>query len=251
MLFQKHLFAIKLIATSAVFMCASSLFAQTNGALTAAQDAAVRKTLSERLPNLPKIDEITRAAMPGLLEVRLNSFDIVYTDLEGNFLIQGNLIDTKLRKNITEERIEKLTAVDFGSLPFKDAFTIVRGNGKRKVAVFEDPNCGYCKRFERDMQKVDNVTFYMFLYPILGADSASKSQHMWCNKDKTKAFLDWMIKDVAPPAATCDTSALQRNVEFGKKYRITGTPTLIFADGSRVPGAIPAAQVEKFLAEAK
>ncbi|MBS7808983.1 DsbC family protein [Variovorax sp. PCZ-1] len=232
-------------------MPASGLFAQSNAPVSAAQDAAVRKALTERLPNLPKIDEITRSGMPGLLEVRINGFDIVYTDLEGNFLIQGNLIDTRAKRNLTEERIEKLTAVDFDSLPFKDAFTIVRGNGKRKVAVFEDPNCGYCKRFERDLQNVNNVTIHMFLYPILGADSTAKSQNIWCSKDKTKTFLDWMIKDAAPAAAACDASALQRNVEFGKKYRITGTPTLIFADGSRVPGAIPAAQVEKFLSEAK
>jgi thiol:disulfide interchange protein DsbC len=245
-------FAIKSVALSVAFITANAAFSQSGGAaLPAAQEAALRKTLSERLPNLPKIDEIIRSAMPGLLEVRMNGLDIVYTDLEGNFLIQGNMIDTKARRNLTEERVEKLSAVDFDSLPFKDAFTIVRGNGKRKVAVFEDPNCGYCKRFERDMQKIDNVTFYMFLYPILGADSTVKSQNIWCHKDKSKAWLDWMVKDASPAAATCDVSALQRNVEFGRKYRITGTPTLIFADGSRVPGAIPAAQVEKFLAEAK
>jgi len=181
----------------------------------------------------------------------MNGFDIVYTDMEGNFLIQGNLIDTRARRNLTEERIEKLTAVDFSALPFKDAVTIVRGNGKRKVAVFEDPNCGYCKRFERDLQKLDNVTIYMFLYPILGADSVAKSSNIWCSKDKAKAFLDWMIRDVTPPNLSCDAAALQRNVEFGRKSRITGTPTLIFADGSRVPGAISAAQVEKFLTEVK
>jgi thiol:disulfide interchange protein DsbC len=251
MLIKKGLFAIKLIATCAVFISAGAGFAQSASVLPAAQDAALRKTLAERLPNLPKIDEITRSAMPGVLEVRINGFDIVYTDAEGNFLIQGNLIDTKARRNLTEERVEKLTSVDFDALPFKDAFTIVRGNGKRKVAVFEDPNCGYCKRFERDMQKIDNVTFYMFLYPILGADSTAKSQNIWCSKDKPKAWLDWMVRDAAPASASCDATALQRNVEFGKKYRITGTPTLIFADGSRVPGAIPAAQVEKFLSEAK
>lgn len=233
---------IKKIAICAVFMPVIAAFAQEN---------TIRKNLSERLPNLPKIDEVSKSPMPGLFEVRVNGSDIFYTDAEGNFLIQGNLIDTKLRRNLTEERIEKLTAVDFDSLPLKDAFTIVRGNGKRKVAVFEDPNCGYCKRFERDLQKVDNVTVYMFLYPILGADSNVKSQNIWCSKDKAKAFLDWMVKDTVPASATCDTSALQRNVEFGRKFRITGTPTLIFADGNRVPGAIPAAQVEKFLAEAK
>ena len=243
---------IKSIALCAVLMPAITAFSQTNAAaLPAAQEAVLRKTLAERLPNLPKIDEITRSAMPGVFEVRINGADIVYTDAEGNFLIQGSLIDTKARRNLTEERIEKLTAVDFDSLPLKDAFTIVRGNGKRKVAVFEDPNCGYCKRFERDLQSVNNVTIHMFLYPILGADSTAKSQNIWCSKDKTKAFLDWMVKDVAPAAVTCDASALQRNVEFGKKYRITGTPTLIFTDGSRVPGAISAAQVEKFLTDAK
>ncbi len=233
---------IKSVAACALFITATAVFAQ---------ESTIRKNLAERLPNLPKIDEVNKAPMPGLFEVRVNGSDIFYTDAEGNFLIQGNLIDTKNRRNLTEERVEKLTAVDFDALPLKDAFTIVRGNGKRKVAVFEDPNCGYCKRFERDLQKVDNVTVYMFLYPILGADSVTKSQNIWCSKDKAKAFLDWMVKDAAPNTAACDTAALQRNVEFGKKYRITGTPTLIFADGNRVPGAIPSAQVEKFLAEAK
>ncbi|MBW3656607.1 MAG: DsbC family protein, partial [Gemmatimonadetes bacterium] len=131
-----------------------------------------------------------------------------------------------------------------------DAFTIVRGNGKRKLAVFEDPNCGYCKRFERDLQKVDNVTIYMFLYPILSQDSTDKSRNIWCAKDRTKAWMDWMVRDQAAPAANCDAAALARNLEFGKKHKITGTPTLIFADGSRVPGAIGAQQVEKLLAEA-
>jgi thiol:disulfide interchange protein DsbC len=251
MAFQLKEFALRAIAASALVLASSGAWAQTGAALSAGQEASLRKALTERLPNLPKIDEITRSAMPGLVEVRMNGFDIVYTDLEGNFLIQGNLIDTRARRNLTEERVEKLTSVDFDSLPLKDAFTVVRGNGKRKVAVFEDPNCGYCKRFERDMQKLDNVTFYMFLYPILGASSTTMSQNIWCSKDRPKAWLDWMVRDVPPASASCDVSALQRNVEFGRKYRITGTPTLIFADGSRVPGAIPAAQVEKFLAEAK
>ncbi len=216
-----------------------------------AQEAAIRKNLTERVPQLQGIDEITKSAMPGLYEVRYNGTEILYTDAEGNFLIQGSLIDTKQKRNLTEERIEKLTAVAFDSLPLKDAFTIVRGNGKRKLAVFEDPNCGYCKRFERDLQKVDNVTVYMFLYPILSADSTAKSRNIWCAKDKAGAWMDWMVRDQTPANATCDTSALNRNIEFGKKHKITGTPTLVFADGSRVPGAINAQQVEKFLAEAK
>lgn len=216
-----------------------------------AQEAAIRKNLAERLPNLPKIDEVSKTPMPGLYEVRVNHSDIFYTDEQGNFLIQGSLIDTKARKDLTEQRVEKLTAIDFQDLPFKDSFTIVRGNGKRKMAVFEDPNCGYCKKFERDLMKVDNVTVHVFLYPILSADSGEKSRSIWCAKDKGKTFLDWMVRDVPPPAASCDASAVARNFEFGKKARITGTPALIFADGSRVPGAIGADRVEKFLNEAK
>jgi thiol:disulfide interchange protein DsbC len=215
-----------------------------------AQEATIRKNLGERVKALQKIDEVNRTPMNGLWEVRIGN-EILYTDSEGNFLIQGSLIDAKQQRNLTEERIEKLSAIDFDQLPLKDAFTIVRGNGKRRMAVFEDPNCGYCKRFERDLQKVDNVTVHMFLYPILGGDSPDKSRNIWCAKDKAKAWQDQMVRDQVAPAATCDSGAIARNVEFGRKHRITGTPTLFFIDGSRVPGAVNSAQVEKLLADAK
>ena len=220
---------------------------------TLADEAEIRKNLAERLPQLGKIDEVSKSPINGLFEVRANGTEIFYTDALGNFLLQGDLIDTQLKRNLTEERIAKLTALAFADLPMKDAFTIVRGNGKRKIAVFEDPNCGYCKRLERDLQQVNNVTISMFLYPILSADSAEKSRNIWCAKDKTNAWMDWMVRDVTPTPALpkCDTSALMRNVELGKKHKITGTPTLIFADGSRVPGAINAEQVEKYLADVK
>ena len=216
-----------------------------------AQEAVIRKNLLERLPQLQKIDEISKGPMPGLFEVRVNGTDIFYTDAEGNFLLQGSLIDTKLHRNLTEERVDKLTAISFDALPFKDAFTIVRGNGKRKLAIFEDPNCGFCKRFERDLQKVDNITISLFLYPILGADSNEKSKHIWCAKDKGKTWQDWMLREQLPPVASCDVAALARNVALGQKHKISGTPTLIFADGIRVPGAIDAGEVEKHLATVK
>ena len=119
------------------------------------------------------------------------------------------------------------------------------------MAVFEDPNCGYCKRFERDLQKVNDVTVYMFLYPILSPDSTDKSKSIWCAKDKAKTWQDVMVRDMPVPKASCDTAAIDRNIDFGRKHKITGTPTMFFADGSRVPGAINSQQVEKFLADAK
>jgi len=216
-----------------------------------AQEVTIRKNLGERIPQLQKIDEVSKSPMPGLFEVRVNGSEIFYTDAEGNFLLQGSLIDTKQRRNLTEERVDKLTAISFDALPFKDSFTIVRGNGKRKLAVFGDPNCTYCKRFERDLQNVNNVTIYMFLYPILSADSNEKSKHIWCAKDKAKVWQDWMVREQLPAVANCDIAALTRNVELGHKYKITGTPTLVFVDGSRVPGAIAAAEVEKHLTTAK
>jgi thiol:disulfide interchange protein DsbC len=221
------------------------------GSASFAQEATIRKNLAERLPVFSKIDEVSKTPMNGLYEIRVNESDIFYTDAEGNFLIQGNLIDTRAKRNLTEERTEKLSAIDFNALPLKDAFAVVRGNGKRKMAVFEDPNCGYCKRFERDLQKVNDVTVYMFLYPILSPDSTDKSKSIWCAKDKPKAWQDLMVRDQPVPKASCDTTVLDRNIEFGKKHKITGTPTLFFVDGSRIPGAVTSQQVEKYLADAK
>ena len=221
------------------------------GLSAVAQEATIRKNLAERIPQLQAIDEVSKSPMAGLYEVRVNGTEIYYTDAEANFLVQGSLIDTKQRRNLTEERVDKLTAINFEALPFKDAFTIVRGNGKRRLAVFQDPNCGYCKRFERDLQKLNHVTIHMFLYPILSADSNEKSKNIWCAKDRVKAWQDWMVRDQAPVAANCDASAIARNIDIGRKFKITGTPTLVFVDGSRVPGAISVAEVEKHLSEGK
>ena len=230
-------------------LLAATLVTQALGA--SAQEATIRKNLAERLPNLPRIDEVSKTPMPGLYEVRVNQSDILYTDAEGSYLLQGELIDTRTRSNLTEERVSKLSAVDFKALPFKDAFTIVRGNGKRRIAIFEDPNCGYCKRFEKDLAKIDNVTVHVFLYPVLGPDSLAKSQAIWCAKDKAKAFEDWMLRNIAPTPASCDSSAIQRNLALGKQHRITGTPTSFLPDGTRLPGAVPLEKIEQALANSK
>jgi len=216
-----------------------------------AQDALIRKNLGERLPNLPKIDEISKTPVPGLYELRIGN-DIVYTDEQGNYLIQGNLIDTKTRTDLTEARLNKLSAIEFASLPLKDAVVITQGKGTRRLAVFGDPNCGYCKRFERDLAKLQDVTIYTFLYPILGPDSNAKSKDIWCAQDSAKTWRAWMVDGVTPPKSMgkCDTAALERNVEFGKKHRVQGTPAVVFEDGTRVPGAIPLESLEKNLATA-
>jgi thiol:disulfide interchange protein DsbC len=212
-----------------------------------ARDANLKKILSERLPSLPKIEEISKTPMPGVFEIRVQGNEIFYADAKGDFLIQGALIDTKQKRNLTEERTEKLSAVPFDSLPLKFAITQVRGNGKRKLVVFSDPNCGYCKRFERDLQKIDNVTLYHLMYPVLGEDSRLKSRNIACAKDRAKTWNDWMLQGITPPTVSCDNHNIDAIVEFGRKNRINGTPTMFVADGTRVPGAIDAAQIEALL----
>ncbi len=213
-----------------------------------ADEAAIRKSLAERLPTFPKIDEISKTPIAGLYEIRVGT-DIFYSDEDGNHLIQGELIDTRSRTNLTEARIAKLTAIDVAALPLKDAIVWKQGSGARKLVVFADPNCGYCKRFERDLQNVKDVTVYTFLYPILGGDSPDKSRNIWCAKDSTKAWRDWMIDGVVPAKAMgqCDAGALERNTALGRKHKVNGTPALVFEDGKRVPGAMAADALEKQL----
>jgi thiol:disulfide interchange protein DsbC len=210
-----------------------------------AQEAVIRKNIAERLPDFPKIDEVTKTAIPGVYELRVGT-ELVYSDERGEHLIQGALIDTKTGVNLTEARIEKLTAIDFANLPLKDAIVYKQGTGARKLVVFADPNCGYCKKFERELLQVKDVTVYTFLYSILGGDSPEKSRNIWCAKDNTTVWREWMVNGTVPPRAMaqCDAAALQRNMAMGKKYRVNGTPALVFEDGKRVPGALPPAQIE-------
>ena len=211
----------------------------------AADEALIRKNIAERLPDFPKIDEVSKTPIPGLFEVRIGT-EIVYTDERGDHIIEGQLIETRSRSNLTEARVAKLTAIDFAALPLKDAIVWKQGTGARKLVVFADPNCGFCKKFEKEMQQVKDVTVYTFLYPILGGDSPEKSRNIWCAKDSTAVYREWMLNGAVPPRAMaqCDAGALQRNLAMGKKYRVNGTPALVFEDGKRVPGALPPAQIE-------
>jgi thiol:disulfide interchange protein DsbC len=228
----------------AAALCLAVLAAQ--GA--AADEAAIRKSLAERLPDFPKIDEVPKTAIPGIYELRIGT-DVLYTDESGNHVFEGQLIETKTRRNVTQARIDKLTRIDVASLPLQDAIVWKQGSGARKLVVFADPNCGSSKRFERDLNAVKDVTVYTFLIPILGGDSPEKSRDIWCAKDNTKAWRDWMLQGIAPSRSIgqCDSAAIARNEALARKHRISGTPAVVFEDGKRVPGAMTADQVEKQL----
>jgi thiol:disulfide interchange protein DsbC len=236
----KRIFALVLLAP----VLALAQAAEPAGKLTS--EAIIKRTLEVRLGGM-KVDAVAKTPYLGLYEVRVNN-EILYTDEKINYIFSGNILDAKSMQNLTEKRLRELTAIKWENLPLDAAVKTVRGNGKRTLAVFSDPNCPYCKRFEKDLAKVDDVTIYTFLYPILSQDSHEKSKAVWCSADKSKAWSELMLNGTVPAAARCDTP-IEKNLELGRKYRVNGTPTLIFVNGERVPGAIPQAQLEKLLAD--
>jgi len=215
-----------------------------------ADEADIRKGVEAKLGT--KVESVTKSGYMGLYEVYADG-NIFYTDEKVTaILVSGQLIDAKSMKNVTEERMRKLTAIKFSELPLDRAIKQVRGDGKRVLATFEDPNCGYCKRLAKDLLKLENVTVYTFLYPILSEDSVRKSKQIWCSADRAKAWNDWMIDGKAPAGKDdCDTTAVGKNQEFGRKLNISGTPTMFFSDGERIPGALPLARIEQKLGQVR
>jgi thiol:disulfide interchange protein DsbC len=195
------------------------------------------------------VDSVTRIPQGGLYEIVLTNGELFYTDKEMSFFILGNIIDTKTRQNLTGERLDKLSRIDFKSLPLAQAIERVNGNGQRVIVTFEDPNCGYCKRLGSELQKVKNVTIYTFLYPVLSEDSITKSRHIWCAKNKAATWTAWIIDGKAPEARNCDSAVIDRNMELGRKLRITGSPVLFFVNGTRAAGYRSTSDLEHILAE--
>lgn len=184
-------------------------------------------------------------------KVNLGS-QIVYSDASGDYVLLGELVNTKTHKNLTAERLAEINKIDFASLPLSNAIKVVKGNGARKIAVFSDPNCPYCKKLETTLQSVDNVTVYTFLYPVLSPDSTVKSKSIWCASDRVKSWQSWMLEHRAPTsAANCDTTALDKNLALGRGMNVTGTPTVFLADGTRLPGAVSADELNQALAGVK
>jgi thiol:disulfide interchange protein DsbC len=207
--------------------------------------ATIKDTLQKNYAQLiGPIDQVNKSPIPGMYEV-VTGDHIFYTDKTAHYLIDGSMFDLKMRRNLTEARARVLFAVDFNNLPFELAVKKVKGNGSRKLAYFTDPNCGYCKKLEQEIKNVDNVTLYLFLYPIFEG-SAEKVQAIWCSDNKVKAWDNLMLNGVQPEAGKCETPS-NKVLALGKKLRVNGTPALIFANGIVNPGYMPAAELEKAL----
>ena len=215
--------------------------------LAQADEASVKKAVEAAYPKF-KVDKVTKTPYAGLYEVFMGG-QIIYTDEKMSYIIaEGVLVDAKTKKNITEERMSELTKVDFASLPLDQAIKVVKGDGSRKLVVFSDVDCPFCKRLERnELANITDVTIYTFLYPIeqLHPDAANKSKLIWCAKDRVKAWDDWIIRDILPKAAgTCDVP-LENIGALARKLGVTSTPTLIFADCKRMLGAQPYKEIER------
>lgn len=202
------------------------------------QEAAVRKLVESKLGKNAKIDTVSKTPYSGLFEIHIGA-EIIYTDKDAKYLIVGNIIDADNSTNYTKQRIDEINKIKFSDLPLESALKMVKGDGKRVMATFEDPNCGPCKQLRKNIQAMDNVTVYTFMYNILAEDSAEKSKNIWCSSDRNKAWDEWMLnRKSAPISETNCANPNEKVLALGRKLRINATPTTVFSDGSRLAGAV-------------
>ncbi len=208
-------------------------------------EAAIRKTWTQQHPNGPAIDEIAKTPIAGLYELKIGK-DIIYSDEQGVYQIypshervDGHIVDANKKVDLTDERLAKILAADLPKLPYHDALVFKQGTGARRMIVFEDPNCHYCKDAEKNFAALKNVTIYTFLIPILGDDSVVKSRAIWCSSNNAQVWRTWMLQGVMPPRpmGACDVKALDRNLELAERYHLNYTPAIIFDDGSKFAGS--------------
>ncbi|PIX04102.1 MAG: thiol:disulfide interchange protein [Gallionellales bacterium CG_4_8_14_3_um_filter_54_18] len=216
--------------------------------LAHAGEAEIRQSLQSKFPGIGKLEHISKTPYSGLYEVVVGE-QLLYADEQGQYLFDGSIIEVKSRTDLTEQRRHALFAIDFNTLPLNLAVKKVKGNGQRKMAYFTDPNCGFCRKLEKELSQVNDVTLYLFMYPIFQG-SAEIVRNVHCAKDPVKAWDALMLKGKAPATASCKTPTDQV-MALAKKLRVNGTPNLIFADGTQVPGYLPAAELEKHLNASK
>jgi thiol:disulfide interchange protein DsbC len=227
---------------SAILLCLLPV-----GAL--ADDAAIRRALEPKL-NGVKIEGIQPAPVAGLFEVRFKSAEgmrVVYTDANGNYVIQGSIFELSSGRDLTEERVRKLSAIKFESLPLEQAVKIQRGNGKRVLAMFSDPYCPACKQFEQTLQQLDDVTVYVFMYPVIRPELAAQSKAVWCAPDRSAAWLDLALRGKRNSGNASCESPVEKNLELGRGLGVNSTPTLYFTNGERMSGGLPVADLRDLL----
>jgi thiol:disulfide interchange protein DsbC len=214
-----------------------------------ADEAQIRKVVEQKLGAGVKVEGIQPGPL-GLYEVRFRSSSgmrIVYTDANATHIFLGKIYDTQSDRELTDERLRKLNAIKFESLPLDQAVKIQRGNGKRVVAMFSDPYCPACKQFEQTLQQIDDITIYVFMFPVIRPELADHSKAVWCSPDRAKAWLEIALRGNSPKAQASCTNPVEKNIELGRKLGVNSTPTLIFGNGERVTGGLAKADLTDLL----
>jgi thiol:disulfide interchange protein DsbC len=229
---------------SSLALAATLMFAAT----AQANEAVIRKALTQQFPGA-QISSVTKTPYSGLFEVYLDG-QLIYIDAKAQYVFAGDVIDLKNRANLTQARLNQLQAIKWDSLPLANALKTVKGKGERKLVVFSDVDCPYCRKFEAELEKVDNITVYTFLYPIEGLHpkAVQASKQIWCAPDRNKAWDDYITRGSVPNNDGKCANPVDATIALGNKLKVSGTPTLFFANGQRVPGMVPAAQLERLLA---
>jgi thiol:disulfide interchange protein DsbC len=239
---------ISVASLRAALLCTLSLVA----GFAHADEAAVRRAVQAWVGPDNRIESIAKAGFLDLYEVRIGS-DVLYVDAQGRYAVVGDVLDLGTRRNLTQERKAELSRINFADLPLELAAKQVKGKGRRVLATFEDPNCPFCRKLALELDKMDDITIYTFLLPILSQDSITKSRAIWCAKDKATAWHDWIVNGKAPVASTADPrceAPIDKLQALGRRYNITGTPTIFLTDGTRLGGYVPAPQLEQALGRA-
>jgi thiol:disulfide interchange protein DsbC len=213
-----------------------------------ANESVIRKALAQQFPGA-KVSSVTKTPYSGLFEVYLDG-QLVYMDAQAKYVFSGDVIDLKNRTNLTQARLNQLQAVKWDMFPLNNALKTVKGKGERKLVLFSDIDCPYCRKFEAELAKVDNITVYTFLYPIEGLHpkAVQTSKQIWCAPDRNKAWNEYITRGTVPNNDGKCANPVDATIELGNKLKVGGTPTLFFANGQRVPGMVPAAQLERLLA---
>lgn len=222
----------------------------TMATAAAADEGAMRRLIQSRLGDEARIETIARVPASSLYEVTVrgpNGPQLFYVDERARVIVVGQVLDGRTGRNLTEERLRKLNAIEWSSLPFADAITTRHGTGRRKIAVFSDPNCPYCKRFEKDLAKLGDITVHIFLYPVIRAESMPLTKSVWCSRDRARAWNDLMLRDIQPTAAPdCDTP-VEKLVALGRRLGASSTPTWFVETGERYSGAVPLEDTRRIL----
>jgi len=240
---------MKRVSRLAVLLAATCLTVSVAAADDTA--AAIRKAIEKKLGGA-RIEAIQPSPMPGLWEVHLSSADgphIVYTDAQAHYILSGSLYDARADRNLTEERLQKLSAIKFDELPLDDAVKVKRGNGRRVLAMFSDPHCPACQRFEQELARIDDVTIYVFMYPVIRPELADHSRAVWCSPDRAKAWLDLALRKQTPTAPTSCETPIEKTLLLGRKLGVNSTPTLFLVTGERLRGGLPADRLAAALDE--